>query len=380
MNKKLAFILSCLLITLLMVGCSGGSNTPPANNTEGSEDDKPIELILSASLAKVHYNVEQYMDPFADALEAEMNGKIKFNRFYAGELAAPGRELDALEGIIDVASPFLAPYHEGLFPLTDVTQLPILDTTSVMITKAFQKLMDSDVALKDGQTFTQLELEKRDLVAWPVGSSAGYVINTVDTEFETPDDFKGVPLRSGTAVMTLALKNLGFTPVLMPAAEAYESIMKNTINGSLLCVADWNSYRLEDLFRYSLTGINLGHFSMYMVTKQDTWDKLPADVQEAWDRIARETAIKNAEFIDNKGEVTMKDATEKFGTKFVNVDDLDPSVKQYINEAATKTWQQWIENVEAKGAPGKACAKLWAELIVAEGGRLPEGVEALLNN
>ena len=82
-------------------------------------------LMISASLPQVHFWVGQHMDPFADAIEAETNGEIAFTRFYAGELTSVGRELDAQQGgTVAVAAPLLAPYHEGTFPLSDVTQLP----------------------------------------------------------------------------------------------------------------------------------------------------------------------------------------------------------------------------------------------------------------
>jgi hypothetical protein len=38
----------------------------------------------------------------------------------------------------------------------------------------------------------------------------------------------------------------------------------------------------------------------------------------------------------------------------------------------------WIEREEEKGNPARATAKLWARLIVKEGGQLPEGVEEYL--
>ena len=68
------------------------------------------QLTISAGLSQTHFWVGQYMDPFADAIEAETD--LTFTRFYAGELVAVGGELDALEsGVISVAAPLLAPYH-----------------------------------------------------------------------------------------------------------------------------------------------------------------------------------------------------------------------------------------------------------------------------
>ncbi|WP_372002445.1 hypothetical protein P7L68_24565 [Tistrella mobilis] len=106
------------------------------------------DLIVASSLPQVHFWVGKHMDLFADAIEERSGGDIAFTRFYAGELTSVGRELDALQGgAIDVAAPLLAPYHEGAFPLSDVTQLPTVGTSSVTQTKAFLALMDSTTEL-----------------------------------------------------------------------------------------------------------------------------------------------------------------------------------------------------------------------------------------
>ena len=56
-------------------------------------------LTISAGLSQTHFWVGNFMDPFADAIEAETD--LAFTRFYAGELVAVGGELDALEsGVI----------------------------------------------------------------------------------------------------------------------------------------------------------------------------------------------------------------------------------------------------------------------------------------
>jgi hypothetical protein len=58
----------------------------------------------------------------------------------------------------------------------------------------------------------------------------------------------------------------------------------------------------------------------------------------------------------------------------VSIDDLSPAMKEHIEKAAAETWIAWVEQTEANGHPAKATARLYAELIQAEGGALPAGV------
>lgn len=330
------------------------------------------DLTISASLAKVHFWVGQHMDPFANAVEATT--KVKFKRFYAGELVQVGRELDALKGgTIDVAAPLLAPYHEGRFALSDVTQLPTYGTNSVMTTKAFQKLLDSPAKLKGDKNFYQYEIADKGIVAWPLGATAAYAISTTGKALQTPADLKGMPLRAGSALHTIVLQQLGATPVTMPSSQAYEAMSRGTVNGLVLSVGDWKSYSFQELLKYTITGVSLGHWESYLATSDSVWQGLSADERKAWDRAARDVALKNAEGIDRQ-DVEVRQASEKTGGKFVPIEQLPAEMRAHIAKAATNTWIQWIEQTEKKGHPGKATARLWAQLVQAEGGKLPDGV------
>lgn len=334
------------------------------------------DLTISASLAKVHFWVGQHMDPFANAVEGAT--KVKFKRFYAGELVQVGRELDALKGgTIDVAAPLLAPYHEGRFALSDVTQLPTYGTNAVITTKAFQKLLDSPAKLKADKTFYQYEIADKGIRAWPLGATSAYAISTTGKALQTPADLKGMPLRAGSALHTIVLQQLGATPVTMPSSQAYEALSRGTVNGLVLSVGDWKSYSFQDLLKYTITGVSLGHWESYLATTDAVWKGLSEEERKSWDRIARETALKNAEGIDRQ-DLEVRQASEQKGGKFVEIDKLSPGMRAHIAKAATNTWVQWIEQTEKKGHPGKATARLWAQLVQAEGGKLPEGVAEYL--
>ncbi len=333
-------------------------------------------LMISASLPQVHMWVGQSLDPFATKLEERTD--LTFTRFYAGELVGVGRGLDALQGgTVDIVSPLLAPYIPGAFPLTDISQLPVYGTDSAQITRAFQKLMDSDVELKDGKTFYEYEIEPKGIVAWGLGASGPYAINTVSKEITSPADFQGLPLRAGAALQTMTLENLGVNPVTMPAAQAYEALSRKTIEGILLSVADWKSYSMTELLKYSIEGVALGHWESYAAISKSAWDGLSEEQQKAMDEVAREVALENAEFIQNQYK-EVRAAAEAAGTTFVQASDLPQELQDHIAEASVATWKQWIETLEADGHPARKAAQLWAELVQEEGGELPPGVAEYL--
>lgn len=334
------------------------------------------DLIMASSLPKAHFWVGGHMETFADAIEAATD--IRFQRFDAGALTGVGRELDALDGsTIDVAAPLLAPYHEGRFPLSDVTQLPTYGTTAVMVTTAFQKLMDSDVKLKGDDTFYSYEIGKKGLLAWPVGTTGAYVLSTTGKELNSPEDLRGLPLRAGSALHTIVLEQLGATPVTMPSSQAYEAMSRGTVDGLVSSVGDWKSYSFQELLKFTISGVSLGNWGSYLATNNEVWNKLSEQDKQVWDDIARKTALSNAASIDKQDE-EVRAAAEATGSKFVEVDKLPDSMQEHIAKAGANTWIKWIEQTEAKGHPAKETAKLWVALIEEQGGLVPVGVSDYL--
>lgn len=336
-------------------------------------------FIISSSLPQAHLWSGDHMVRFMKGLEEASGGSVTFTPFFSGELTGVGRELDALQGgSIQIAAPLLAPYHEGTFPLSDVTQLPTYGTDSPMVTRAFQKLLDSDVALKDGKTFYQYEIEPKGIRAWAIGATTAYVISTVGTPPREPADFKGRPLRAGSAIHTLVVNGLGATPVTMPASNAYEALSRGTVTGLVLAVSDWPAYSLEPVIKDSIVNVSIGHWESYLAISNDGWNDLSEEGRKAFDKVARQAALDNAEAWEARGKTAEQSSREKYGATFTPVEDLRPEMQAFIAGVAAQTWRTWVEKMEAQGHPGKATATLYAKLILEEGGRVPDGVTEYL--
>ncbi|MCV0396706.1 MAG: hypothetical protein K5872_22625 [Rhizobiaceae bacterium] len=339
------------------------------------------ELIISTGLGQPHMWVAHHMDPFIERIQEATNGEITFTPFYAGELTPVGRELDGLNsGSIHVAAPLLAPYHEGRFPLSDITQLPTYNTDSPMVTRAFQAMLDSDVELADGKTFREYEIDDKNIKVWALGATAAYSISTTGKELKEPADFRGTPLRAGSAIHTIFLEQVGSTPVTMPGSAAYEALSRDTIEGLIIAISDWPSYSIEQLLRYSITDVAIGHWESYLAVSNDAWEMLSDEQKKIFDEVARQLALDNAEKWESTvGEVVEKSKADDDG-KFVPVTELSQEMQDHIAKTSANTWIAWIEQAEANGHPARAAAKLYAELITAEGGELPEGVAEYLED
>lgn len=326
-------------------------------------------LRISTGVGQQHFWVGQYMDPFIKAMENQT--ELTFTAFYSGSLVALGHELEGLKaGTIAVAAPLAAPYNEGRFPLSDVTQLPTLQTNSVMVTNALLDLMESDKELVDGKTFYQYELGDKHIRGWPVGATTAYSLSTTGKVLDSPEDLKGFPMRAGSPLHTIVLQQLGATPVTMTSSASYEALSRGTVGGTILSVADWPSYSMQDLLKYTITGISMGHWESYLAVTDSTWDSFTDKQQQVWNKIARRTALDNAAYID-KREIRVRKNAVANGATFVDVETMSPQMQNYLSQAASQTWTRWIEKMEKNGHPGRETALLWAELIRKHGGEIP---------
>lgn len=336
-------------------------------------------FIISSSLPQSHLWTGGHMVDFIEILETESHGAITLTPFFAGELTGVGRELDALQGgTVHIAAPLLAPYHEGAFPLSDVTQLPTYGTDSAMVTRAFQQLLDSEEELADGKTFYEYEIEPKGIRAWAIGATSAYTISTAGKNPTAPADFKGMPLRAGSAIHTLMLNEMGATPVTMPASNVYEALSRGTVNGLVLAISDWPAYSLESLLKNTITDVSIGHWESYLAISNDAWDQMDDASKATFDAAARRAAVNNSALWDERLDVVKKEAGEKYGSVFTPVTELTPEMQGFIATASANTWKVWVEKLEGEGHPAKATATQYARIILAEGGALPEGVAAYL--
>lgn len=332
-------------------------------------------LIISTGLGQPHLWVKYHMNPFADEMTAASDGNITFTRFYAGELSPVGRELDSLNtGVIDVAAPLLAPYHEGRFPLSDVTQLPAYNTSSPMVTRAFQNLLDSDVPIKGDQTFYDYEIGGKGIRAWAIGATAAYSITTSSKKLREPADFDGTLLRAGAALHMMVLENLGATGVTIPAPQIYESLSRGTVDGMIISTADWPAYSIQQLLRHTIMDVSIGHWESYLAVSDAGWAKMSPEEQEAFDRVARDMALRNAEQWEAHDTSVREESIAKDGGEFVSLSTLSDAMRAHIDKAAHDTWIQWVEKTEAAGHPARETARVYAQLLQAEGGVLPDGI------
>lgn len=392
MKKNMLKLIS-LLVGLSIVLAACGNNSQPSEDVDNSSPlDKgsvvidgeydlsnvePMELIISSALSVNHGCWEGFYVPWMAAVENKSDGLISFQVYTGGELVDYGNELDSLrDGLIDIAAPLTPVYDTSRFPTSDVGMLPIGESTSVVGTKAYDIMLESDEVIEDGKTYYEMEFGDSGLFYIGHNVPPGSAINTTGKEINTIDDFNGLRIRTGSRTTQIYAETVGLTPISMPAYELFDAMSRGSVDGSFIHVADWTAYGFQDLFEYSLTGINFGHFTAGLAMDQERFNSLPEPVQQIFIESAKEVKIPGAEVWDHRTNEIMESTSAK-GTKFVDFNSLPSDVQSHMEDAIVETWIQYIDMQENNGVPGKKIAKLWHDSIVEAGGTIPSGVTDL---
>lgn len=382
MKQKLNRVLSIfLIVSLFTLAACGGSETGGTEEKKGGEQEgETISLRVGTGLSQTHGWWEGMMLPWMERVEELTEGQVQFEDFAGGELVAAGKEPDALKnGTLDIA--ILIPfYSEAIFPASAVTFLPVEHTSDVIAAKALKSLMESDVQLGDsGKSYYQSHYEDNGFKAFTINAGGVYTISTTGLEFNSVDDIEGISMRTPNLLFELMAKNMGVNSVSMTIVEAFDALSRGAFEGIYHTVADWTGAGFQDLLKYTIDDLFLGASNGVFAMTQEKWDSLPSNVQDAMIEAHNELFEESISIWTNKAEEARKYNTEEAGGKFVSFSDLSADVQKHLTDANVQTWYDYIDYLEENGFPGKDLAILWRDIIIEQGGKVPEALMDLEN-
>lgn len=372
-SKGLIYLIFAML-TLIVVGCSSDDSS----SSDGDTEDEKIVLRASTGLPADQVWQEPYFHPWMEMVEERSEGRVEFEFYGGAELVELGGELDALKaGTIDVAMPIMHLYDPKRFPLSEITMMPLINSSSEIANDAYRGLLKSDVELEDGKTFYELEMEANGIKSWPVTAGYPYVINSTDTEFDSPEDFDNLRIRIAARINEVFVNNLGANPISMNQNETYDALSRGALDGTVMPIGDWTTWGLDDLLQNAIIGADIGHFTAIMSMTEEKWNSLPDDIQDIMEEVAEELSASTdvVQFIDER-EVEVVEELDGIAD-FKELDDLNDETREHIIDAMGQTWLDWIDIIEEQGSPGKEVAKLWRDLIIEAGGDVPDVVKEL---
>jgi len=285
-----------------------------------------------------------FIEPWAEKIEAESNGRIDVEIYPAMQLGgAPPALYDQIrDGVIDCGWTIPA-YTPGRFPEAEALELP------------FMTSMSGEASSRAAWEFTERHLMDRfgDIHLLAAHVHGPGVIHTTAAPIETIADFDGLQLRGPSRMANALLEDLGATPVGMPVPAFPEALSRGTVDGGVIPWEVVPALRVEELAEnHTQIGGDRALYNTYFIwgMNRDTYDSLPDDLKAVIDANSGvETSAWAGRAMD-EGDDLAFEAISARGNTIVTLDDGVVAELREVGDAVT---QRWIEEMNGLGLDGQ---------------------------
>jgi len=333
--KNSILLMTMLLLVLMMSAC----NDTQASN-QGDSKEKSHNLIVSHFQPGNHPIQTKILEGLATDLNEQTDGRITMEFYPSNSLGDAGSHYDmAVTREADIALSVYG-YSPGRFPLVTVMEMPFLAESAEHASEILMTLYEE---------FPEMKEEHADTYPLFLFSAEPAQIISKAYKIETPDDMKGLRVRSPSPMANQIIEALGATQISMPMGDVYESLERGVIDAAMVPFETLYNYSFHEVTNY----ITIGNFSatpFFAVMSQKTYDSFSKADQQALDSlIGKELAKEAGSVYDTDGQVGLETAIEN-GAEIIELEgeELEP-----WKEALEPMVKNWIEERTAEGYPAQ---------------------------
>jgi TRAP-type C4-dicarboxylate transport system substrate-binding protein len=284
---------------------------------------------------------------WCDKINKESADKLKCQIYPAMTLGGSPPQLieQARDGVADIVWT-LPTYSAGRFTKSEVFELPFITRSAKGSSEAFWTYVQKH-SLDEFKGVRPLWLHTNDGSAFHYGPGK----NVARLE-----DMKGLKIRSATRLNAKMLVALGATPVQMPLPGVSDAISKGVIDGAMVPWEGLPAIRLQEFAKSHLDApdgqMKFANSLFAFLMNQARYDSLPADLKKVID--ANSGAAVSA-WAGGTGFDKVVGPNQKLAADRGNaLKKLDVAEYQRWVKAAELVDDDWVKEVDAKGANGKA--------------------------
>ena len=195
-------------------------------------------------------------------------------------------------------------------------------------------------------------------------------MHTRERPVRTLADFKGLKMRAPTRQTNKLLTKLGASPVGMPLPAIPEAVNKGVIDGFLLPWEVMPSLRLQEMVKFH-SETDPAKPALYSAVfifgmNQAKYDSLPADLKAVVDRNSGMALSKQIGQIWDDSKAAGRKAAVDRGNTFYTVPASE--LENWI-AASASLYDEWVADIDKRGASGKALLQDARDLLEKYGGK-----------
>ncbi len=304
-----------------------------------------VTLRFQHFVSPLSANPKHFMQPWADKVEADSNGRIKVELYPAMQLGgkAPGQYDLIRDGAVD-GGWVIPGYQPGRFPEAEALELPFMTTKT------------GEEASKAAWIFTQKHLmdDFQDVHVIAAHMHGPGLVHKTGAAISTVEDFEGLKLRGPSRPATLLLNKLGASPVGMPVPAFPEAIAKGVVDGGVITWEMSPSLKLDELTdSHTDVAGEQSLYNLYFIwaMNKDVYEGMPADLRAVIDANSGFMASAWAGRAHDTGDVTGRAAMSASGNEIAELSEAETA---RIAALGDEVIAEWIEEITAKGLDGQA--------------------------
>jgi len=274
---------------------------------------------------------------FAKGLEQATGGMVKTN-WHTSSALGPVPELYTrlVQGIIDWGQ-FNIGYTPGVFPLTEMFELPMRCPSEEIFAKAMIEIYKKGYLDKD-----------YDNVKFLYFYGIGPYQLWSNVKITNTQGLVGKKLRCPSPTYVAASKALGAVPVSVPAGEIYTALQKGIIDGTWACGDMAVAFKIGEIAKYVIM-TNLGTTTQTYAMNKTPFKALPEAgkqyIEDNWEKLSLFGARTFHEY-NGKGLASAR-------KNKVEIVEWSEAELKKMDEMVSTVFSTWVAKIEAKGLPGK---------------------------
>lgn len=303
--------------------------------TSANAADADLKMAFFAS--PKHPVWSQVMIPWSKKL-ASTGAGFKITGYPGSQIGGkpPGAFKRVVNGIADVEF-HLPGYTSTLFPRTLLMEIPLQYPNSLEATKALWRIYDKHIA----PDYKRVKL----LALW--GTDVPVVMT--NKVVRTPDDLKGLKLRTPSRNQAAIIKAFGAIPVAMPMPQTYGALEKGVVDGAIVGISVIKSFKLAEVVKHYIVDLPMGYSPQIMAMNRKAYDKLSPAQKAAVDKNSGlELSLAGAQSYENSRKASIAAIIKRPDT---SITKLTAAEKKLWVEKLKSAKSGWIKEFEKQGLP-----------------------------
>ncbi len=295
------------------------------------------EIKIAAFLSPKHPVWARMMKPLGDKLEAANVG-FTVKGFPGGQIGGrpPGAYKRIISRISDIEFHIMG-YTSSVFPLTLVAEIPLQWKTPREATTALWRIFDKHLASEYGQV--------KVLAMW----TTDVPVVMTNKVVRTPDDLKGLKLRTPSRNQADIITGLGAVPVAMPMTQTYGALEKGVVDGAIVGISVVNSFKLQEVVKHYIMDLPFGYSPFIIGMNKQVYENLTDKQREAIDKnTGLELSYTGAESYQNERKRGIETVKSNPNT---SITELTPQEKELWVANLKTISDAWIDKFEQQGLP-----------------------------